>query len=417
MYEEEPWPVVKYTYGAHGGKPPNTPDTNKDMGLLVIVYLFCEFISWCIGCVFNPGRNKCETKAKGAKGVNAASADETYTAFWLNAGEVLSAKGVNAVSGNETQERDDTLRPRHLHELIGQVAMSARLRVAVNACNKLKEPLGHILFDGPPGLGKTTFVSALLNELGKPIRTTNGSALSNPGDVLPFLTGLEEGSVFFIDEIDRMPRAVQEFISPAIKDFRIDIVLGDGLNARTISMNLKRFTLIGATTRSSMLSSSLRDSFKTREYLEFYSVDELAEIIRINANKLKTAITEAAALELARRCRGTPRVAISRLAWVRKFSVSESNGQIDLANTKAALEVAEVDLDGLDKQDRTYLDVLISNFAGGPVGVEAIAATMNLPANTLAEEIEPYLFRGQYIVRTARGRMAAKRAFQSLGRK
>jgi len=318
--------------------------------------------------------------------------------------------------GEEARKRDDALRPRLLREVIGQKAVAKRLGIAVNASKKLKEPLGHILFDGPPGLGKTTFATVLPNELGTSIQTTSGPALSKPADMLPFLTNLEEGSILFIDEIHRMPRVVEEFIYPAMEDFRIDIVLGDGLNARTISMNLKRFTLIGATTRSGMLSSPMRDRFKMHEHLEFYSVEELAEIVRINAKKLKTAMTDEAALELARRCRGTPRVANSRLAWVRNYSASESNGTIDLTITKAALEMAEVDPDGLDKQDRKYLDILVGVFGGGPTGVEAIAATMNLPADTLSDEIEPYLLREQYIVRSPRGRVATKRAFQLLGK-
>src|SRR5580692_4747908 len=227
---------------------------------------------------------------------------------------------------DDRRKRDDALRPRFLREVIGQRAVSQRLGIAVNASKKLKEPLGHILFDGPPGLGKTTFATVLPNELGKSIQMTSGPALSKPADMLPFLTNLEEGSILFIDEIHRMPRVVEEFIYPAMEDFRIDIVLGDGLNARTISMSLKRFTLIGATTRSGMLSSPMRDRFKMHEHLEFYSVDELSEIIRVNAKKLKTVISDDAAREIARRCRGTPRVANSRLHWVRNYSHSEADG-------------------------------------------------------------------------------------------
>jgi Holliday junction DNA helicase RuvB len=235
--------------------------------------------------------------------------------------------------------------------------------------------------------------------------------------MLPFLTNLEEGSILFIDEIHRMPRVVEEFIYPAMEDFRIDIVLGEGVNARTISMNLKRFTLIGATTRSGMLSGPMRDRFKMQEHLEFYTIDELAEIVRVNARKLKTEIMEDAALELARRSRGTPRIANARLAWVRNFSISESDGKITLHTAKQALEMAEVDAEGLDKQDRKYLETLIDVFAGGPTGVEALAATMNIASDTLSDEVEPFLLREQYIVRTPRGRLATSKAFQVLGRK
>src|SRR5499426_1005742 len=228
----------------------------------------------------------------------------------------------NAPTAPEERQRDDALRPRRLAEVIGQKQTVERLRIAINACKKLKEPLGHILFDGPPGLGKTTFATVLPNELGTSIQLTSGPALSKPADLLPFLTNLDEGSILFIDEIHRMPRVVEEFIYPAMEDFRVDIVLGEGVNARTISLRLKRFTLIGATTRSGMLSSPMRDRFKMHEHLEFYTVEELAEIVRINARKLQTPLAEEAALELAQRSRGTPRIANSRLWWVRHFSAS-----------------------------------------------------------------------------------------------
>src|SRR5438445_9953481 len=206
------------------------------------------------------------------------------------------------VHGNgEEKQRDAALRPKWLREVIGQKAVTQRLQIAVNASKKLKEPLGHILFDGPPGLGKTTFATVLPHELGTTIQMTSGPALSKPSDLLPFLTNLEEGSILFIDEIHRMPRVVEEFIYPAMEDFRIDIVLGDGVNARTISMRLKRFTLVGATTRSGMLSVPMRDRFKIHEHLEFYTVEELAEIVRVNAKKLETPVADDAALELAHR--------------------------------------------------------------------------------------------------------------------
>src|SRR5437667_3745794 len=190
----------------------------------------------------------------------------------------------------EEKQRDAALRPKWLREVIGQKAVVQRLQIAVNASKKLKEPLGHILFDGPPGLGKTTFATVLPHELGTSIQMTSGPALTNPKDLLPFLSNAEEGSILFIDEIHRMPRVVEEFIYPAMEDFRVDIVLGEGINARTISMRLKRFTLVGATTRSGLISGPMRERFRMHEHLEFYSVDELAEIIRINARKLQTAI-------------------------------------------------------------------------------------------------------------------------------
>ncbi|HZT82413.1 MAG TPA: Holliday junction branch migration DNA helicase RuvB [Gemmataceae bacterium] len=313
-------------------------------------------------------------------------------------------------------QRDAALRPRWLREVIGQRAVVQRLGVALNACKKLKEPMPHILFDGPPGLGKTTFATVLPNEIGSTIQMTSGPALAKPADLLPFLTNVEEGSFLFIDEIHRLPRVVEEFIYPAMEDFRIDIVLGEGVNARTITMRLKRFTLIGATTRSGMLSGPMRDRFKMHEHLEFYSVEELAQIVRVNARKLNTEISDDAALELAGRSRGTPRIANSRLLWARHYAASEHDGRITLDVARAALKMAEVDSEGLDKQDRRYLETLVGVFAGGPTGVEALAATMNLPTDTLSDDIEPYLLREQFIIRTPRGRVATPRTYQLLGR-
>jgi Holliday junction DNA helicase RuvB len=318
--------------------------------------------------------------------------------------------------GDDDKQRDNALRPRWLKEVIGQQAVVQRLSIHINACRKLKEPLEHILFDGPPGLGKTTFATVLPNELSTTIQMTSGPALTRPADMLPFLTNASEGSILFIDEIHRMPRVVEEFIYPAMEDFRVDIVLGDGINARTISMPLKKFTLIGATTRSGMLSSPMRDRFKMHEHLDFYSIEELARIVTINAAKLQTPISQDAALEIARRSRGTPRVANARLWWSRTYATSEADGNVTVEIARAALDMAEVDHQGLDKQDRRYLETLIGVFEGGPTGVEALAATMNLPSDTLSDEIEPYLLREQFIVRTSRGRQATVKAYKHLGK-
>src|SRR5687767_1307805 len=249
---------------------------------------------------------------------------------------------VSGEEPHEDRERDVALRPRWLREVIGQKAVVQRLGIVLNACKKLKEPLSHILFDGPPGLGKTTFATVLPNELGTTIQMTSGPALSKPADLLPFLSNATDGSILFIDEIHRMPRVVEEFIYPAMEDFRVDIVLGEGINARTISMPLKHFTLIGATTRSGMLSGPMRDRFKMHEHLDFYTVPELAEIVTVNARKLQTVLTEDAALELARRSRGTPRVANTRLWWTRNFATSEANGEVTLALVQQALAMSEV---------------------------------------------------------------------------
>lgn len=323
---------------------------------------------------------------------------------------------VTAQPSDDDRARDAALRPRWLREVIGQDKVKERMAIVLDACKKLKEPMAHILFDGPPGLGKTTFATVLPNELGTSIQMTSGPALSKPADLLPFLTNLEEGSFLFIDEIHRMPRVVEEFIYPAMEDFRIDIVLGEGMNARTITMRLKRFTLVGATTRSGMLSGPMRDRFKMHEHLDFYSLEELAQIVRVNARKLQTQISDDAALELARRSRGTPRVANSRLHWTRSYATSRSDGTIALETAQAALDMYEIDSEGLDKQDRRYLETLVGVFEGGPTGVEALAATMNLPPDTLSDEVEPYLLREQFIIRSPRGRVATPKAYQLLGR-
>src|SRR5262245_2818382 len=261
--------------------------------------------------------------------------------------------------GEDDRKRDVALRPKYLREVVGQREVARRLQIAVNAARKLREPLAHILFDGPPGLGKTAFATVLPNELGTPIQMTSGPALSKPSDLLPFLTNAEDGSVLFIDEIHRMPRVVEEFIYPAMEDFRVDIVLGEGVNARTMSIPLKPFTLIGATTRSGMLTGPMRDRFRTHEHLEYYSVEELAQIVKVNARKLDTPISDTACHELARRSRGTPRIANNRLWWARSFAASEADGSISLDVAYAALEMVEVDRDGLDKQDRRYLETLV----------------------------------------------------------
>lgn len=310
---------------------------------------------------------------------------------------------------------DEKLRPATLAEVIGQKRVAERLAVALEAARKRGEPLPHILFDGPPGLGKTTFASVLHNELGVELNMTSGPALDKKMDVMPYITNASEGSILFIDEIHRMPKAVEEFIYPVMEDFRVDMVIGEGMGARTINLPLKRFTIIGATTRSGMLSGPLRDRFHMHEHLEFYEDAELAEIIRVNAAKLKCKIADDAANEIARRSRGTPRLANSRLRWVRDFATARSDGGVTLEVARRALAMQEIDIEGLDRQDRRYLETLIQVFSGGPTGVEAVAATMNVSVDTLTDEVEPYLLRRRFIVRTPRGRRAAHGGYLALG--
>jgi holliday junction DNA helicase RuvB len=312
-------------------------------------------------------------------------------------------------------EDDRDLRPQRMQDMVGQRDVFARLQIAVDASRKRGEPLGHILFDGPPGLGKTTFATCIPRDLGVSMQIASGAVLQAPKDLIPYLTNAEKGSVLFIDEIHRLAKPVEEFLYPAMEDFRIDIALGEGVNARTINMSLQPFTLIGATTRAGMLSAPLRDRFQMREHLNFYTVEELSEIVRRNAAKLGMAIVEPATVEIATRSRGTPRLANNRLRWVRDYVTSKADGRVTLELAKAALAMQEIDVLGLDGQDRKYLETIIRVFGGGPVGVEAVAHTINTVTDTLVDEVEPFLLRSGLVVRTPRGRKVTPAAYEHLG--
>jgi len=315
-------------------------------------------------------------------------------------------------AGPEDADRD--LRPQHMAEMVGQREVFARLEIAVDSARKRSATLGHILFDGPPGLGKTTFATCIPRDMGVSMQIASGAALQAPKDVVPYLTNAEEGSVLFIDEIHRLPKAVEEFLYPAMEDFRIDILLGEGVNARTINMPLRPFTLIGATTRAGLLSAPLRDRFQIREHLDFYTIAELTEIVLRNAKKLQTPIEPAAATEVASRSRGTPRLANNRLRWVRDYATSKADGKITVDLAHAALDMQGIDSRGLDGQDRRYLETIARVFHGGPVGVEAVAHTMNLATDTLEDEIEPYLLRSELVIRTPRGRKLTATCYEHL---
>lgn len=316
-----------------------------------------------------------------------------------------------------TKLRDDeiALRPKHMHEMVGQRQVAERLAIAVDAARKRSEPLGHILFDGPPGLGKTTFATCIPRDLGVPLQITSGAVLAAPKDLLPYLTNAEHGSILFIDEIHRLPKAVEEFMYPAMEDFRVDITLGEGAGARTVNVKLRPFTVIGATTRSGLLSAPLRDRFQIREHLEFYSIAELTEIVRRNAGKLRMELADPAAEKIATCSRGTPRVANNRLRWVRDYATSKIGGPATFDVATAALDMLGIDQLGLDPQDRKYLETIHRVFHGGPAGIEAIAHTMNLALDTLTDEVEPFLLRSELVVRTPRGRKLAARAYEHLG--
>src|SRR5262245_34537813 len=317
--------------------------------------------------------------------------------------------------GEKPVDPDEKLRPQRLHEIVGQRRVAERLAISLEAARKRGEPLPHILFDGPPGLGKTTFATVLHNELGVELNITSGAALDKKMDVMPYLTNATDRSILFIDEIHRLPSTVEEFLYPVMEDFRVDVVLGEGMSARTINLPLKKFTIIGATTRSGMLSGPLRERFGIHEHLEFYEVEDLAQIITVNAVKLRSTIAPEAAWELAARSRGTPRIANARLRWVRDYSLARADGHISLAVARDALEMQQVDSEGLDKQDRRYLETLIRVFGGGPTGVEALAATMNVAVDTLKDEVEPYLLRREFVIRSPRGRQVTSAAYLHLG--
>jgi Holliday junction DNA helicase RuvB len=314
------------------------------------------------------------------------------------------------------REQDSSLRPKRMADMVGQSDVIERLQIAMGAAQKRGEPLGHILFDGPPGLGKTTFATVIPAEMGTSVQMANGAGLKAPKDLLPYLTNLSVNSVLFIDEIHRVPKAVEEYLYTAMEDYRIDIVLGDGVSARTLNYELRPFTLIGATTRAGMLSAPLRDRFQIREHLGWYTHSELCEIVRRNSRKMELPIDDASAAVIAGRSRSTPRLANNRLLWVRDYAQSRADGKVSAVIATAALDMIGIDTLGLDKQDRGYLDTLMRVFAGGPTGLEAIAHTMNVSGDTLEDEVEPFLLRSELIVRTRRGRMATEKAYRHLQR-
>ena len=326
----------------------------------------------------------------------------------------MAREAVLGGSAEQPEPEDRALRPQEMSEMIGQKDVIERLRIVVDAAQKRGEVLGHILFDGPPGLGKTTFATCIPNELGVHVEFASGPSLKAPKDIVPYLTNAADRSVLFIDEIHRMPKSVEEYLYTAMEDFRIDMVLGEGINARTHSFRLNPFTLIGATTRAGMLSGPLRDRLTIREHLTFYSTDELAQILKRSAGKLRVDLQEDAANEIACRSRGTPRIANNRLLWIRDFAESRADGNISFPVACSAMQMAGIDSMGLDRQDRGYLETLIRVFAGGPTGIESIAHTMNASVDTLSDEVEPFLLRSELVVRTPRGRIATAKAFTHL---
>ncbi len=309
---------------------------------------------------------------------------------------------------------DLSLRPTKISEFIGQEGLKENFRVALEAAKKRKEPLEHILLSGPPGLGKTTLAHIVAHEMQAKIMATSGPAIERAGDLIGILTNLEEGDILFIDEIHRLSKVVEEFVYPAMEDFQIDFVVDKGPYAKTIKFALKRFTLIGATTRSGLLSSPLRGRFGISFHLDFYEPGDLAKIIERSAKLLGIGIEKDAAMELAKRSRGTPRIANRLLRRVRDYVQVKSYPKITTEFVGKALEAHGIDKEGLDGLDRKVLRTIVEHYDGGPVGIESLAATLNEEADTIVDVVEPYLLKSGYIKRTSRGREATALAYRHL---
>ncbi len=322
-------------------------------------------------------------------------------------------------TGQTTEEErglEASLRPQALGDYVGQERMKASLRICIEAAKQRKEPLDHAIFYGPPGLGKTTIAHIIAREMGAAIRSTSGLVLAHAGDLAAILTNLQEGDVLFIDEIHRIPASVEEALYPAMEDFQLDLVVGQGPSARTVKLELPPFTLVGATTRAGALTSPLRDRFGLIHRLEFYTSEELRDIVTRTATLLAVPIEPEAAAEIARRSRGTPRVANRLVRRVRDYAQIEAQGRLTTQVAQDALSWLGVDGAGLDEMDRRLLQTILDKFNGGPVGIEALAAALNEDRTTLEDVYEPYLIQSGYLERTARGRQATRVSYEHFGK-
>ena len=310
---------------------------------------------------------------------------------------------------------ETNLRPQTLDEYIGQKKTKEKLKVYIEAAKRREEPLDHVLFYGPPGLGKTTLAGIIANEMGTHIKITSGPAIGKPGEMAAILSNLQEGDVLFVDEIHRLNRQVEEVLYPAMEDYVIDIMIGKGATARSIRLDLPKFTLVGATTRAGLLSAPLRDRFGVVHHLEFYNVEELTTIIEHSAHKLEVVIEPDGAYELARRSRGTPRLANRLLKRVRDFAQVKYDGVITKEVASFALDLLEVDKLGLDQYDRNILLTIMEKFSGGPVGLDTLAAAIGEDGGTIEDVYEPYLVKNGFINRTPKGRVVTDLAYRHFG--
>lgn len=327
----------------------------------------------------------------------------------------MAARVIETKLLDEDVKIEGSLRPQSLKDYIGQKKAKEVLRVYIEAAKQREDSLDHVLFYGPPGLGKTTLAGIIANEMGVHIKVTSGPAIEKTGEIAAILNGLQEGDILFIDEIHRLNRQVEEVLYPAMEDFAIDIMIGKGTSARSVRLDLPRFTLIGATTRAGLLTAPLRDRFGVIQHLEFYSVEELKLIIQHSARVLNVQIDEQGALELARRSRGTPRLANRMLRRVRDFAQVKYDGRITLEAANTALDILDVDKLGLDQTDRLILMTMIERFAGGPVGLDTLSAAIGEDSGTIEDVYEPYLIKNGFITRTPRGRVVSELTYRHFG--
>lgn len=359
-------------------------------------------------------------KAENGVGVDEQLAGDDSIDFWGEAThELTEPSGNHAGELSQLADEDErfvqTLRPSKFDEYVGQEHVRSNLQISCNAAKRRGEPLDHVLLHGPPGLGKTSLARILSGELGVGFKSTSGPAIERPGDLAAILTGLSERDVLFIDEIHRLSRVVEEVLYPAMEDFELDIVIGQGPAARSVKIPLKPFTLVGATTRSGMLTSPLRDRFGIVHRLDLYNKEDLAKIVKRSAGILEVSCDDDAAFEIASRSRGTPRIANRLLKRLRDYAQELAGGNLSIEVARRALDQLEIDSSGLDRTDRAFLSTLIEKFSGGPVGIETLAAALSEDRDTLEDVFEPYLLQEGFIVRTKRGREATERAYRHLG--